>query len=101
MCSKKFTFPSQNPHCWCYIFNLTGHTAAIDDIRHIPNTSLYISFDLNKAFFISDIRNGEVYEKSGYTTTDTAGIKALVVLQNGEIYYVYSAAIVLVYDIFL
>lgn len=49
---------------------MLGHTGAIREIRHVPNTAFYISLDANNLMIISDIRNGEVYQRDVFLTNE-------------------------------
>jgi len=72
--------------------NFIGHSGVIDEIKHIPNSSLYISFDLTMTYFVSDIRTGEVYSRYLYVASDTPGVKGVAALSNGDIYISYSTS---------
>jgi len=70
-------------------------------MKYIPDTTLYISFDLNLIIIVSDIRNGEIYHRSLYINNDTPGIRSIAAKSNGEVYFVFSTTTISIYNVFL
>lgn len=71
----------------------------MNEISHIPDSLFYVSMDLNKVLLISDIRNGEVYQKVTYST-DTVGVRAITSMSTGDVMYI-STNILTIYNVFM
>lgn len=62
----------------------TGHSEKVVGIIHIPNSPLYFSLDSSLVFLISDVRNGEVYQKRMWETSNPV-VLDIASMNNGDI----------------